>query len=216
MDRWMFGFGGFVLMRLGGRRRGRAETHRATPGQHVEHLSSSVFDGAATAVSAVGHAAAVAMSVAIDATGSVAGAAGGEVIRFSGPLVARPTGLMVDGSTEVFSTALTLPFRLLTARRSTSAGGRPSPAGRPTGGDGTGIPDVAWIWPPDEHSDQVQVVPGADGRWEVHRYGAERAWSIHPTRAAALTRARQLARRARVELVVHDRDGKMTVTAPRP
>jgi uncharacterized protein YdaT len=47
------------------------------------------------------------------------------------------------------------------------------------------------------------------GEWVVEREGASRASSQHRTQAEADERARALARRAHVELIVHGRDGRI-------
>jgi hypothetical protein len=52
------------------------------------------------------------------------------------------------------------------------------------------------------------VVP-RDDEWIVEREGAARASSRHRTQAEADERARSVARREGVELVVHGRDGRI-------
>lgn len=54
----------------------------------------------------------------------------------------------------------------------------------------------------------IHVVP-SDGRWAVKREGAGRASSVHSTKADALDAGRTTARRDRVELVTHGRDGRI-------
>ena len=54
----------------------------------------------------------------------------------------------------------------------------------------------------------VHVVP-RDGEWVVEREGAPRASSRHATQAEASARARSVAQHARVELIVHGRDGRI-------
>ena len=46
-----------------------------------------------------------------------------------------------------------------------------------------------------------------DGDWRVKRTGAERASSVHETQAQAWDRARDLAREARSEAYLKNRDG---------
>ncbi|MBI3115474.1 MAG: DUF2188 domain-containing protein [Candidatus Kerfeldbacteria bacterium] len=55
----------------------------------------------------------------------------------------------------------------------------------------------------------IHVAPNPHGGWEVRREGASRPVSTHRTQAAADRRARALARRDRVELVIHDRHGRI-------
>lgn len=52
----------------------------------------------------------------------------------------------------------------------------------------------------------IHVVPH-EGGWATKKEGAERAGSVSPTKAEALERAREQARRERVEVVPHKRDG---------
>jgi hypothetical protein len=54
----------------------------------------------------------------------------------------------------------------------------------------------------------IHVVPHPDG-WAVKKAGSERASSVHRTQAEALDAARSQARRERVELVIHGRDGRI-------
>lgn len=54
------------------------------------------------------------------------------------------------------------------------------------------------------------VTPNGDGRWAVHRPGADRASSIHATQRAAAHRAREaLVNTGGGELTVHGRDGRI-------
>lgn len=53
---------------------------------------------------------------------------------------------------------------------------------------------------------RVHVKP-RDGRWAVTRHGNKRASSVHDTQRDAIKVARELARRASGELVIHGRDG---------
>ncbi|MCU0222783.1 MAG: DUF2188 domain-containing protein [Acidobacteria bacterium] len=50
------------------------------------------------------------------------------------------------------------------------------------------------------------VVPH-EGRWAVKDAGNERATSVHDTQREAIERARDLAERARSEVVIHNREG---------
>ena len=54
----------------------------------------------------------------------------------------------------------------------------------------------------------IHVVPHEDG-WARRKEGAGRAGSVHDTKAEALEQARDQARRERVEVVIHGRDGKI-------
>jgi hypothetical protein len=56
---------------------------------------------------------------------------------------------------------------------------------------------------------QVAVEPRADGRWAVQTDGTRRADSLHPRKADAVQRARQLAANKRTELVVKDQRGRV-------
>jgi Uncharacterized protein conserved in bacteria (DUF2188) len=53
------------------------------------------------------------------------------------------------------------------------------------------------------------VVPRPDGGWEVTRGKNGAATSVHRTQKAAVQHARESARRQRVALVVHGRDGRI-------
>lgn len=48
-----------------------------------------------------------------------------------------------------------------------------------------------------------------DGDWQVKREGATRASSCHPTQSDAAGRARDLARKNRVEVVIHRPGGRI-------
>jgi uncharacterized protein YdaT len=54
----------------------------------------------------------------------------------------------------------------------------------------------------------VHVVPHQDG-WATKREGSERAGSVHDTQRDAIEQARDQAKRDRVEVVIHDREGKI-------
>lgn len=54
------------------------------------------------------------------------------------------------------------------------------------------------------------ITPSGDGNWAVHRPGASRASSIHPTQAAAIERGRQaLLNTGGGELTIHARSGRI-------
>jgi hypothetical protein len=54
----------------------------------------------------------------------------------------------------------------------------------------------------------IHVVP-RDGRWAVRREGADRDSSHHDRKSDAMDAARDTARRDRVEVVEHGRDGRI-------
>lgn len=54
----------------------------------------------------------------------------------------------------------------------------------------------------------IHVVPHAAG-WATKKEGASRAGSVSPTKAEALERAREQAKREGVEVVQHKRDGRI-------
>ena len=54
----------------------------------------------------------------------------------------------------------------------------------------------------------IHVVP-RDSGWAVKKEGNERASSLHDTKDRALDHARDQARRERVEVVIHKKDGKI-------
>lgn len=54
----------------------------------------------------------------------------------------------------------------------------------------------------------IHVVPRKDG-WAVIKEGNQRAGSIHRTQAEALIQGRDQAKRDKVELVTHSRDGRI-------
>lgn len=55
---------------------------------------------------------------------------------------------------------------------------------------------------------EVHVVPNGD-QWAVKRAGAQRASSLHSTQSAAIDAGRPLARRDKVEFLVHGVDGRI-------
>lgn len=54
----------------------------------------------------------------------------------------------------------------------------------------------------------IHVVPHTGG-WATRKEGAERAGGVYDTKAEALDRGREQARREQVELVVHGRTGRI-------
>lgn len=54
----------------------------------------------------------------------------------------------------------------------------------------------------------IHVVPHEDG-WARRKEGAERAGSVHDTKADAVEQAREQARRERVDVIIHGRNGKI-------
>lgn len=57
-------------------------------------------------------------------------------------------------------------------------------------------------------SKNQHVVPHGDG-WAVRGEGNDRATSVHDTQAAAIERAREIARNQQGELLIHGRDGRI-------
>jgi hypothetical protein len=58
-------------------------------------------------------------------------------------------------------------------------------------------------------SDTIHVTPHPDGGWQVKRGGASRASSRHDTQKDALDKARDIARKEGLELVIHRPDGRI-------
>jgi uncharacterized protein YdaT len=54
----------------------------------------------------------------------------------------------------------------------------------------------------------IHVVPHEDG-WATKKEKAERAGGVYDTKAQALEQAREQARRERVEVVIHKKDGSI-------
>lgn len=52
----------------------------------------------------------------------------------------------------------------------------------------------------------IHVVPHQDG-WATRKEGSERAGGVYPTKNDALEQAREQARREKVEVVIHRKDG---------
>lgn len=59
--------------------------------------------------------------------------------------------------------------------------------------------------------EDLHVVP-RDGGWAVRRENAGRDSSHHPTQEKAIEQARETAKRERLEVVIHGRDGKIRDT----
>ena len=57
---------------------------------------------------------------------------------------------------------------------------------------------------------EIHVTPRPDGRWQGKKPHAPRASYVYDTKAAALERARTTARRERLELVIHNRNGRIS------
>lgn len=58
--------------------------------------------------------------------------------------------------------------------------------------------------------DQHHVVPNPAGGWDVKRSGGERA-SVHAeTKQEAIDKGREISRNQQTELVIHNRDGKIS------
>ena len=55
----------------------------------------------------------------------------------------------------------------------------------------------------------VHVVPHPDGGWATKREGARRAGSRHPTQKQAIEAARTTARREKLEVVIHGKNGRI-------
>ncbi|CAG9170368.1 DUF2188 domain-containing protein [Cupriavidus pinatubonensis] len=53
----------------------------------------------------------------------------------------------------------------------------------------------------------IHVVPHKDGGWATKKEGAQRAGVVVDTQKAAIDRAREQAKRDRVEVVIHRKDG---------
>lgn len=55
----------------------------------------------------------------------------------------------------------------------------------------------------------VHIVPHEEG-WAVKRVGAKRASSVHETKVPAIEAGRKTAKAEKVELVIHNKDGKVS------
>jgi len=56
----------------------------------------------------------------------------------------------------------------------------------------------------------THVIPNPSGGWKVTQSGASRATNLFVTRQPAIDRARELSARQHTELVVHNKDGKIS------
>jgi hypothetical protein len=61
---------------------------------------------------------------------------------------------------------------------------------------------------PEAVADEIHVLPGKNG-WEVREAGTFEPVSAHPTPEDALDAARELARIAGAEVIVHDAEGNV-------
>lgn len=55
----------------------------------------------------------------------------------------------------------------------------------------------------------VHITPHPGGDWQVKRSGNEKASAVLPTQKDAITTGREMAIKAKTELVIHGRDGKI-------
>lgn len=58
--------------------------------------------------------------------------------------------------------------------------------------------------------DSHHVVPGPDGGWDIKKEGANRSSGHFDTKQDAIDRAREISRNQETELVIHNRDGKIS------
>lgn len=58
-------------------------------------------------------------------------------------------------------------------------------------------------------SDDIHVVPHPEG-WATKKEGASRAGGVYPTKEKAVDAGRRQAKRENVELVIHNKDGKIS------
>jgi len=58
--------------------------------------------------------------------------------------------------------------------------------------------------------DEHHIVPNSDGGWDVKRDGAERVSGHFDTKKEAVDRGRQISQNQNTELVIHNRDGKIS------
>ena len=58
-------------------------------------------------------------------------------------------------------------------------------------------------------ADTPHVVPNPDGGWDVKRGGAEHASGHFDTKREAVDRGRQVSRKQRTELRIHNQDGRI-------
>jgi len=62
---------------------------------------------------------------------------------------------------------------------------------------------------------EYHVQPASDGRWHVRRGGAESPDAFYPTREAAISAARVLATFDNTAVLVHEGEGRTSLTNPR-
>lgn len=55
----------------------------------------------------------------------------------------------------------------------------------------------------------THVVPNKNGGWDIKRSGAKRASGHFDTKKEAVSHARELSRKHRTELVIHNKDGRI-------
>ncbi|RLL49812.1 DUF2188 domain-containing protein [Mariprofundus sp. EBB-1] len=61
-------------------------------------------------------------------------------------------------------------------------------------------------------SDSTHVVPNSDrGGWDIKQSGSSRSSGHFDTKQDAVDRAREISRNQETELVVHNKDGKISV-----
>ncbi|NNU15623.1 DUF2188 domain-containing protein [Parvularcula sp. ZS-1/3] len=66
-------------------------------------------------------------------------------------------------------------------------------------------------------NDNYHVTSGNDGGWDIKREGASRASAHFESHDAALSKAREMAGRQGVRLILHDEEGQITANeAPEP
>ena len=57
---------------------------------------------------------------------------------------------------------------------------------------------------------QHHVVPSSEGGWKVKRNGSTRASEWYSTKQEAINRAREISRNQKTELIIHNKDGKIS------
>lgn len=58
--------------------------------------------------------------------------------------------------------------------------------------------------------DEHHVVPNSEGGWDVRRNGADRVSAHTETKTEALARGREISHNQQTELIIHNRDGKIS------
>ncbi|MCY8696404.1 DUF2188 domain-containing protein [Bacillus vallismortis] len=53
------------------------------------------------------------------------------------------------------------------------------------------------------------ITPRPDGKWQVKGAGNDRATSIHSTQKEAIEAGRNIARKQKSELLIHDKNGRI-------